>query len=130
MISTVQKNNLDMYKISSEINPGHKHLILQGFPVLLLFLHFQYLLAVAVWSSISCNFIIKHLHNKLILFAAFSFTTRLSDHAKQLLNDLGSGLIQNVKFRDTWGFIGQKGISGFGEIEQVIYYHLSENPIL
>ena len=45
---------------------------------------------------------------------------RLSDHAKQLLNDLGSGMIQNVKFRDTWVFVGQKGISGFGEIEQVI----------
>ncbi len=29
-------------------------------------------------------------------------------------------MIQNVKFRDVWGFVGQKGIKGFAEIEQVI----------
>ena len=44
---------------------------------------------------------------------------RLSDHAKQLLNKLGGGLIQNLKFRDTWYFVGQKGIEGFTEFEQV-----------
>ena len=38
----------------------------------------------------------------------------------QLFNGLGSGMIQNVKFRDVWAFVGQKGIKGFAEIEQVI----------
>ena len=29
-------------------------------------------------------------------------------------------MIQNMKFRDVWAFVGQKGIKGFAEIEQVI----------
>ncbi len=33
-------------------------------------------------------------------------------------------MIQNVKFRDVWGFVGQKGITGFAEIEQVILHWL------
>ena len=53
-----------------------------------------------------------------ILFFLF-IHFRLSDHAKSLFNGLGSGMIQNMKFRDVWGFVGQKGIKGFGEIEQV-----------
>ena len=28
-------------------------------------------------------------------------------------------MIQNMKFRDVWAFVGQKGIKGFAEIEQV-----------
>ena len=33
---------------------------------------------------------------------------------------MGSGMIQNMKFRDVWAFVGQKGIKGFTENEQVI----------
>ena len=28
-------------------------------------------------------------------------------------------MIQNLKFRDVWVFVGQKGIDGFGDLEQV-----------
>ena len=56
-----------------------------------------------------------------MLFSVFSsLTCRLSDHAKKLINDLGSGLIQNLKYRDNWLFVGQKGIHGFVDLEQVI----------
>ena len=35
--------------------------------------------------------------------------------------DLGSGLIQNLKFRDAWFFVGRKGIEGFTPIEEISY---------
>ena len=44
---------------------------------------------------------------------------RLSDHAKHLFNELGSALVQNLRFRDNWYFVGQKGIPGFGDREEV-----------
>lgn len=56
----------------------------------------------------------------IILVVAFDeASTKLSDHARSLFNEVGSAMVQNVKFRDNWVFVGQKGISGFGEIEQV-----------
>ncbi len=33
-------------------------------------------------------------------------------------------MVQNMKFRDVWGFVGQKGIKGFAEIEQVKTFKL------
>ena len=62
----------------------------------------------------------------LILFKCLLlFSRRLSDHAKQLFNRLGSAMIQNVNFRDVWVFMSQKGIKGFTEIEQVaIFDHI------
>jgi len=36
-----------------------------------------------------------------------------------MFNELGSAVIQNVKFRDAWAFVSQKGIQGFTEFEQV-----------
>ncbi len=61
-----------------------------------------------------------YLHVFLPFFLSLAFFLhRLSDYTKQLLNELGSGFIQNVNFRDNWAFVGQKGIKGFGEIEQV-----------
>ena len=49
----------------------------------------------------------------------FTVCFRLSDLSRHLLNELGSALIQNVKFRDMWVFVGYKGIKGFTDIEQV-----------
>ncbi|ESP00315.1 hypothetical protein LOTGIDRAFT_173279 [Lottia gigantea] len=46
---------------------------------------------------------------------------KLSHPAKELLNKLGSGHIQNLKFRDVWYFIGQNGINGFTTYEQISY---------
>ena len=44
---------------------------------------------------------------------------RLSELTKRMFNELGSAVVQNVKFRDAWAFVSQKGIQGFTEIEQV-----------
>jgi len=41
--------------------------------------------------------------------------------ARNLLFDLGSGLVQNLRFRDAWFFVGRKGIQGFTPIEEVIF---------
>lgn len=37
------------------------------------------------------------------------------------MNLLGSSVIQNLGFRDIWYFIGQKGIKGYSEFEEVWY---------
>jgi hypothetical protein len=44
----------------------------------------------------------------------------LGSLAKNLLFDLGSGLIQNLRHRDSWYFVGRKGINGFSPIEEVV----------
>lgn len=46
---------------------------------------------------------------------------KLSYSARDLLNNLGSGYIQNLRFRDVWFFIGQKGMDGFTTMEQISY---------
>ncbi|KAK6175496.1 hypothetical protein SNE40_013951 [Patella caerulea] len=46
---------------------------------------------------------------------------KLSYAVKKLLNKLGSGHIQNLRFRDVWYFVGQKGMSGFTTFEQISY---------
>ncbi|CAD5116276.1 DgyrCDS5183 [Dimorphilus gyrociliatus] len=43
---------------------------------------------------------------------------KLTETARRLFSDLGSAMIQNLKFRDSWIYIGQKGLDGFGETEQ------------
>uniref|UniRef100_A0A914X295 ILEI/PANDER domain-containing protein n=1 Tax=Plectus sambesii TaxID=2011161 RepID=A0A914X295_9BILA len=56
------------------------------------------------------------------MIAVVSFdeaATRLSSMAKQMFYELGSGLVQNIKFRASWYFIGQKGISGFTPFEEL-----------
>jgi beta-1,2-N-acetylglucosaminyltransferase len=45
---------------------------------------------------------------------------RLKLHARDLYNKLGSSMIQNLKFRDIWYFVGKKGITGFTPFEQVV----------
>ncbi|PVD24594.1 hypothetical protein C0Q70_15078 [Pomacea canaliculata] len=46
---------------------------------------------------------------------------KLSYSARELLNNMGSGFIQNLRFRDVWFFIGQKGMEGFTTMEQINY---------
>lgn len=55
------------------------------------------------------------MHHELI----HSPCSRLGYMARELMNQLGSGLIQNLRFRDVWFFVGQKGIEGFTQLEQV-----------
>lgn len=44
---------------------------------------------------------------------------RLSQHCRNLFFDLGSANVQNLKYRDVWVFLGQKGIKGFSPYEEV-----------
>lgn len=44
---------------------------------------------------------------------------QLSNLAKQIISDLGSGCIQNLKFRSSWYFVSQKGIEGFTPYEKL-----------
>ena len=46
---------------------------------------------------------------------------KLKLHARDLYNKLGSSMIQNLKFRDIWYFVGKKGITGFTPFEQIRY---------
>ena len=45
--------------------------------------------------------------------------SRLTQHTRELLNELGSSLVQNLQFRDVWYFVGQKAIHGFTTHEKV-----------
>ena len=44
---------------------------------------------------------------------------RLREGAIEELKSLGSSAIQNLGFRDVWYFVGQKGIEGYTELEEV-----------
>lgn len=60
--------------------------------------------------------------NKNILISDLTFgfcVFRLKQGAIKELNSLGSSAIQNLGFRDIWYFIGQKGIKGYSEFEEV-----------
>lgn len=46
---------------------------------------------------------------------------KLNFHTREKLNQLGSGMAQNIKFRDVWFFVGQKGIDGFTNMEKISY---------
>ena len=63
-------------------------------------------------SSSPC---IEHDHLMLLFLSIF----RLSQHSKNLFFDLGSATIQNLKYRDVWVLVGQKGITGFSPYEEV-----------
>lgn len=48
-------------------------------------------------------------------------SNKLGTLARNLLFELGSGLVQNLRHRDAWYFIGRKGINGFSPIEEISY---------
>jgi len=57
-----------------------------------------------------------------IIFYISIYVFRLSQHCKNLFFDLGSATIQNLKYRDIWMLVGQKGIKGFSPYEEVCLY--------
>ncbi|XP_078594563.1 protein O-linked-mannose beta-1,2-N-acetylglucosaminyltransferase 1-like isoform X4 [Branchiostoma floridae x Branchiostoma japonicum] len=55
----------------------------------------------------------------LMLIATYDEASRsLSSYARSLLTDLGSSKVKNLGFRDSWVFIGQKGIVGVSPHEK------------
>ncbi len=61
----------------------------------------------------------KTVHMFLYYFFVSIYVFRLSQHCKNLFFDLGSATIQNLKYRDIWMLVGQKGIKGFSPYEEV-----------
>lgn len=60
--------------------------------------------------------------NTIIIAVTFDeASAKLATLARNLFFDLGSGLIQNLRFRDAWFFVGRKGIQGFSPIEEISY---------
>jgi len=60
--------------------------------------------------------------NVIIIAVTFDeASTKLGSLARNLFFELGSGLIQNLKFRDAWYFVGRKNLSGFSPIEEISY---------
>ncbi|CAF3890656.1 unnamed protein product, partial [Rotaria sp. Silwood1] len=58
--------------------------------------------------------------NVIIIVVTFDEASqKLSQHSKTLFFDLGSATIQNLKYRDVWVLVGQKGIKGFSPYEEV-----------
>lgn len=64
-------------------------------------------------------------HGDIIIAVSFDDASRkLSFHTKETLNRLGSSMVQNLKFRDVWYFVSQKGIEGFTTLEKISYVAL------
>ncbi|KAM9095620.1 protein FAM3D [Sarcophilus harrisii] len=57
----------------------------------------------------------------LVLIASFDDPgSKLNPEARQLLTDLGSAHAQNISFRDSWVFLGAKGIKGKSPFEEFL----------
>lgn len=57
----------------------------------------------------------------IVMMAAFDDpATKLNDEARQLISDLGSSVISTLGFRDSWIFVGGKGIKTKTPFEQHI----------
>lgn len=48
-----------------------------------------------------------------------SFGLRLDDEARKLFEELGSTAVKELAFRDSWVFVGAKGIENKSPFEQV-----------
>lgn len=48
-----------------------------------------------------------------------SFGHRLDDEARRLFEELGSTAVKELAFRDSWVFVGAKGIENKSPFEQV-----------
>ncbi|CAG5118879.1 unnamed protein product, partial [Candidula unifasciata] len=62
-----------------------------------------------------------HMNEIVIAVIADDASRKLGQSARDMLNKLGSGHIQNLRFRDVWYFVGQKGIEGFTQMEQLSF---------
>ncbi|XP_061178823.1 protein O-linked-mannose beta-1,2-N-acetylglucosaminyltransferase 1-like isoform X2 [Saccostrea echinata] len=74
-------------------------------------------------DSTSLETFLKQLNEGDIVIGVISddAARKLEEGAIKELNALGSSAIQNLRFRDVWYFIGQKGIQGFTELEEISF---------
>jgi len=77
------------------------------------------------WQDDSTNLeiFLENLEENVIVIAVTfdEASLKLSQHSKNLFFDLGSATIQNLKYRDVWVLVGQKGIKGFSPYEEISY---------
>lgn len=77
------------------------------------------------WQDDSTNLeiFLENLEDNVIVIAVTfdEASQKLSQHSKNLFFDLGSATIQNLKYRDVWMLVGQKGITGFSPYEEISY---------
>ncbi|XP_051961305.1 protein FAM3A-like [Xyrauchen texanus] len=69
---------------------------------------------------------LQHLHEGTLVFVA-SFDDQLNDEARQLFEELGSTAAKELGFRDSWVFIGAKGIENKSPFEQRMQNSKSNN---
>ncbi|KAL1020927.1 hypothetical protein UPYG_G00006510 [Umbra pygmaea] len=72
---------------------------------------------------------IRPLHEGTLVFAA-SFddpATKLNDEARRLFEELGSTAVKELTFRDSWVFVGAKGIESKSPFEQRMKNSKSSN---
>lgn len=64
----------------------------------------------------------------LIIFTSGESSMKLTNEVLRLLNNLGSGLVQNLRYRSQWFMITQKGTRGetFKWIGRLIYVYRKE----
>lgn len=48
---------------------------------------------------------------------------RMNDEARRLFEELGSTAVKELAFRDSWVFVGAKGIENKSPFEQVHYHY-------
>ncbi|XP_056000874.1 protein O-linked-mannose beta-1,2-N-acetylglucosaminyltransferase 1-like isoform X2 [Ostrea edulis] len=74
-------------------------------------------------NSTNMENLLKQLHEGDVVIAVVNDdgSKKLGQGAIRELNALGSSAIQNLRFRDVWYFVGQKGIQGFTELEEISF---------
>lgn len=75
------------------------------------------------YDSIDLELFLDSLDDQEIILAVIAddASKRLGQSARDSLNLVGSSQIQNLRFRDVWYFIGQKGIKGFSTMEEISF---------
>uniref|UniRef100_A0A2C9KKR8 ILEI/PANDER domain-containing protein n=1 Tax=Biomphalaria glabrata TaxID=6526 RepID=A0A2C9KKR8_BIOGL len=75
------------------------------------------------FDSTDLELLLETLNKNEIFIAVIAddASNKLGQGARDLLNKIGSGHIQNLRFRDVWYFVGQKGIEGFSKHEQLSF---------
>ncbi|CAF0720231.1 unnamed protein product [Brachionus calyciflorus] len=74
-------------------------------------------------DSTNLEIFLEGLYDNVVVIAVTfdEASNKLGTLARNLFFDLGSGLIQNLKHRDSWYLIGRKGINGFSPMEEISY---------
>uniref|UniRef100_A0A8C5PJ01 FAM3 metabolism regulating signaling molecule A n=1 Tax=Leptobrachium leishanense TaxID=445787 RepID=A0A8C5PJ01_9ANUR len=83
---------------------------------------------ILLYVSDLLNFLRGIHEGTLVMVASYDDpATKLNDDARKMLADLGSSSIKEVAFRDTWVFVGAKGIQDKSPFEQLMKNNKNTN---